>query len=63
MITVPNDYKEPVSPQSPLSCLSQNTTLYTEVKNSLHGSNASLDVEMEVQEASSIAPFTVIHDS
>ena len=63
MITLPNDYKEPVSPQSLLFDLSQNTTLFTEVKNSLQGSNAPLNDEMEVQEASSSAPFSVIHGS
>ena len=40
MITVPIDYKELVSPQSLLLDLSK---FFTEVKNSLHGSNASLN--------------------
>ena len=53
MITVSNDYKEPISPQRPLSDFSQSTTLFTEVENSLHGPNDSLNDEMEVQEASS----------
>ena len=63
MISVLNDYKEPVSPQSSLSDFSQNTTLFTESKNSLQDSNASLNVETEIQEASSSAFLTVLHDS
>ena len=63
MITVPNDYKEPVSPQSSLSEFPQDSTPLTAVKNSLHGSNNSQNDEMEVQEASNGAPLTVIHDS
>ena len=54
VITFPNDYravssdKEIISPQSSLSDLSQITTPFTEVKNSLHGSNTSLNDEMEI---------------
>ena len=66
MITVPIDYKtvwhdskEIVSPQRSLSGLLQNTTPFTEVKNSLHSSNTSLNGELEFQGASSIAPLTV----
>ena len=63
MSTVSNDYKERNSPKSSLSEFSQNTIPFTEFKNSLHGSCASLDDEMEVQEASSSAPLTLIQDS
>ena len=52
--TEPNDYKEPISPQSPI---------FTEVMNSLHGPDASLNAGMEVQGASSSAPLPVINDS
>ena len=38
-------------------------TSFTEVKDSLHGSNASLTDEMEVQGASSSASLTVTNDS
>ena len=63
MITVPNDYKEMVSPQSLLSGLSQDTAPFAEVKNSLLGFNASMIVEIESQEASGSAPSTVKSDS
>ena len=63
MISVPNDYKEPVSLQSSLSDFSQITNPFTAIKNSLHGSKADLNDEMENQEASSCAPSPVIHDS
>ena len=45
MITVPNDYKELVSPQSSHSDFVQNITPFTEVRNSLHGSNDSVNAE------------------
>ena len=48
MITVPNDNKELVSTQSSRSDFSRNITPFTEVKHSLHGSNASLKDELEV---------------
>ena len=38
-------------------------TPFTEVKNYLHGSNASLIDEIEIQEACISAPSTIIHDS
>ena len=60
---MPNYYKEVVSPESPLSDFSRNFNPFTEVKNFLHGSNASLNDGMESQGASSSAPSTVIHDS
>ena len=66
VITVPKDYKtvsndseEIVSPQRSFSGLLQNTSPFTEVKNSLHGSNTSLNDDLEFQGASSIAPLTV----
>ena len=54
--------KKTVSPQSSLSYLSQNTTPFTEITNPLHSSKISLNDEMEIQQASSSAPATVIHD-
>ena len=63
MITAPNEYKEPVQPQSSLSDSYQNTTPFYAFKNSLHGSNASLNDGMEVEEASFSAALTVKHDS
>ena len=63
MITLPNHYKDTASPQSSLSDLSQNATLFTGVKNTLYGSNAFLNDELESQEASSSALWTDIHDS
>ena len=63
VITVPNEFKETVGPQSSLSDLLQNTTPFTESKNSLLGSNVSLIDEMEIQGAFSSASSTVIHDS
>ena len=59
VITVPNDYEETVSPQSSFSDFSQIKTPFTEVNNSLHGSNASLDDEMEFHEPSKDAPLIV----
>ena len=49
-------------PQRSLSDLSQINTPSIEFKNSLHGSNASLNDDMEIQEASSSAPSTVEKD-
>ena len=63
MINVPNDDKDPVPPQSSRAYFSQNPTSFTELKNSLQGSNASLKNELEIQETSSIAFSTVIRDS
>ena len=63
MITVSDDYKEPVSPRSSLSDFPQKTAPFTEFKNCLHGYNASLNCEMEVHEASSSSHSTVKHDS
>ena len=64
IITVSNDYKEPVSPQILLSVFfSQSTTPSYEVRNNLRGSTAFQKDEMQNQEASSSAPLTVIHDS
>ena len=63
MITVPKDYKEPISSQSSPSDFSQNSTPFTKIKNRLHGSNASLNKEMTKQEASLSGPSTVIQDS
>ena len=63
MLTVPKDYKKLDPPQSSPSDISQSTTSFTEVKNSLHGSKTSLNQDGEIQEASSSAPSTVIHDS
>ena len=63
MITVHNDLKECVSPQSLLLIFFQAKTPFTEVMNPLHDSSASLNDNMEIQEASSSAPITVIHDS
>ena len=63
MTTLPKYCKEPVSPQSSLSDFSQNTPQFTEVNDSFHGSNASLNDEMEIHETSTSAPLTVIHDS
>ena len=61
-ITVPNDYTETFSSQSSLSDLSQKTTPFTEVKNSLHVSNASLK-KIEFQKTSSCAASTVKSDT
>ena len=61
--TVPNEYKERVSPQGSVSDFSQNTAPFSEVKNSLKASNASLKDKMEFQGTSSSAPLTAIHDS
>ena len=47
LITVPNDYEEPLSSQSSLSELSQNTTLFIEAKTSLQVSNPSPIDEMD----------------
>ena len=55
VITLPTDYKDTVSSQSPLSDLLKNTTTFSEVKNSLHAFNASLKDEMEIEEASNSA--------
>ena len=44
-------------------CFSQYNTCFTEVKNSLHASNSSLNDQVEVQEASGSAPLTDIDDS
>ena len=63
MITVPNDYKEPVSPQISLSDFHNQLLLSPEIKNSLNGSNASLSDHMESQETSVRAPSIFIHDS
>ena len=57
IITVPNDYKELVSPQSSLSDFP-----FAGVKTSLQGSNASLNDGMKVQEASGNAPLPVTQD-
>ena len=55
--------KKPVSPHSSLSDVSQNTTPFTEVEDSSHGSNVSLNDELEIQGASRSAPSTVKNDS
>ena len=55
MITVHNDYKETVSPRSPLSDLFYDTTPLIDVKDSIHDTNAYLNDEMESPEASSSA--------
>ena len=56
MTTVPNVYEETVTPQSSFADFYfQIITPFTEVKNSLDGSNASLNDEMGFQEASSSA--------
>ena len=62
MITVP-EHKETLSPESSLSDLSQKTTLFSDIRISLQGFNASLKGEMENQEASSSTPSNVIDDS
>ena len=46
VITIPNDCEEPVSAQSSLSDFPQNTSLFTEVRNSIHGSEDSLNDEI-----------------
>ena len=48
MITVPNDYKEPVSPQSSFSNFSQPTAPFIEVKNSLQSFTEYLKDEMDI---------------
>ena len=58
-----NDYNEPTSPQSSLSGFSQNTSYFTEFKNCLHGSNSSLNDDLEAQEAYRCAFLTAIDDS
>ena len=63
VITVPNDYKETFSSQSSLSDLSQNTTPFIEVKNSLHVSNESLKETDFQKKTSSCVPSTVKSDS
>ena len=59
---MPNDYEEPVLSRISLLVISQNTNPFTEVKTSLHGSNASVKDELEVLEASSSVPLPVILD-
>ena len=49
VITLPKNYKETVSSGNSLSDLSQNTKAITENKNSWHGSDTSLNDEMEPQ--------------
>ena len=61
--TVPNEYKERVSPQGSFSDFSQNTAPISEVKNSLEASNASLNDKMQFQGASNSAPLTATDDS
>ena len=56
VVTVPNAYKEFILPQSSLSVLSKISTPFTEVKNSLHGSDIFLKHEMETEVASSCSP-------
>ena len=63
MITVHKDLKECVSPQSLLSTFFQAKTPFTEVKNPLHDSSASLKDDMEIQAASSSAPITALQES
>ena len=62
MITVLNDYKELVSPQSSLWDFSQKITPFTGVKKSLHGSDAPLKDAMEIQQAFRSSTLTVIHE-
>ena len=57
--TVSNDSKEPISPRSSLSDVSQNTSPFTEVKNSFYGPNTSRNDKLEIDEASSKDPSTV----
>ena len=49
--------------QGSLSDFSQNITSFTEIKNSLYGSIASLKEKMQFNKASSSAPSTVKNDS
>ena len=63
VIAVPNDFENIVSSENPLPDLSETTTPFTEVQNSLHASNATLNVKMEIEGASTSAPSTVKYDS
>ena len=63
IITVPNDYKGTALSESSLSHLLQNTTSFREVQNSLPGSNASQNGQMEFPDASRRAPSNVKNDS
>ena len=63
IFTVPNDYKGTALSESSLSHLSQNTTSFREVQNSLPGSNASLNGQLEFPDASGRAPSNVKKDS
>ena len=62
MITMLNDYKKLVSPQSSLLDFSQKITPFTGVKKSLHGSDASLNDAMENHKAFRSSTTTVIHE-
>ena len=63
LMTVPNYYQKTELPQSSFSDISQNKNSITEIKNSLHGSQGSLNDAMESQRASSNAPSTATKDS
>ena len=58
--TVSIGFKRTVSPQSQFSDLSRSTNLFVLAKNSSHSSNATLIVEIEIQEACGSAPFKKI---
>ena len=63
VITRSTIHKESISPQSPFSDLSQKSTAFTEIKNSLHGSQTSLSDKMVTQEASASATSIINDDS
>ena len=63
VITVRDDYKRNIQPQSSLSHPPQNTTHFTEIKASLTASSTTLNAKMETQEGSSSAFSSVKFDS
>ena len=63
VITILNDFKETVSPQTSLLDLWQKTVPFAQVKNFLLGFNTSVIAEMETQETSGSAASTVKSDS
>ena len=63
LITVPNEYKEIVSPRRSFSDLSQNTIPITATEISLHGSDTSVNDGTETQEAFGNVPSTAKKNS
>ena len=59
VITAPNDYKGILSLRTSFSDLSQNSTPFSEIKNSLQVLNVSLNEDKKNQQASCSDPSTV----